>query len=127
MSQALLRSVTDMIVRCLDPDIVLLFGSVARNERRRESDLDLLVVARFREPRQLRGVEVKGLLAGYALPIDLQLLTPEEFETESAKPFSLADTIRRHGVRLYERSQTSFKAQQMKKAPGDTSPEAFSR
>lgn len=100
----ILRSVTDLIVRCLDPDSIVLFGSVAQSRARPDSDIDLLVVGRFDEPRSRRGIELKGLLGRYALPIDLHLLTAGEFKTEMRKPFSLAGTIQRYGIRLYERA-----------------------
>ncbi len=98
-----LKSIVDLIIRCVDPDAIVLFGSVAQRRVRPDSDIDLLVLAPFREPKRHRGLELRGLLERYALPIELHLLTPTEFEAAAAGRFSFADTVDRHGVRLYER------------------------
>ena len=100
-TERVLQSVTDLIVRCLDPDAVLVFGSVAQGRARADSDLDLLVIGRFTQPRSRRGTELRGLVRRYAVPIDLHLMTPEEFEAEARQPYSLAHTIRHHGRCLY--------------------------
>jgi predicted nucleotidyltransferase len=99
-----LGSITGLIVRCLDPEAVWLFGSVAQGRARPDSDIDLLVIGRFTGPRAARGAELLGLLEQYALPVDLHLLTRGEFEEEAGRPFSLAGTIRRYGVPLYRRT-----------------------
>ena len=39
-AQPALESVVDLIVRCVDPDAILLFGSVAQGRARRDSDVD---------------------------------------------------------------------------------------
>ena len=98
-----LRSVTDLIVRCLDPDAIVVFGSVAQGRARPDSDLDLFVIGRFTEPRSRRGLELRGLVGQFAIPIDLHLMTATEFEAEARQPFSLARTVQQHGIRVYEK------------------------
>jgi len=100
----ILRSVTELIVRCLDPEAIILFGSVARGRARPDSDIDLLVIAPFREHRQHRAEELRGLLGRMPLAADLQLLTPEEFAAEARQPNSFICSVRRCGVRLYQRA-----------------------
>ncbi|MGM0561900.1 MAG: nucleotidyltransferase domain-containing protein [Pseudomonadota bacterium] len=98
-----LRSIVKLIIRCVDPDLVMLFGSVAQGRARVDSDIDLLVVGNFVEPKPLRALELKGLLSSLAVPVDLHLRTPEELEAERRQPFSLIDTTVRYGILLYER------------------------
>ena len=99
------RSIIDLVVQCLDPYAVYLFGSVAQGRTRPDSDVDLLVVARFEEPRQRRGVELRGLLAAGVMPVDLHLRTPEEFNLECRERHSLVDTVVRHGKLVYQRAR----------------------
>jgi predicted nucleotidyltransferase len=115
--EKIVRSVTRLTVRCLDPEAVILFGSVAQGRVRPESDVDLLVVGKFREPRGLRGLELKGLLEAFPLAIDLQLVTVDELAVELENPHSLARTIFQHGVCVYQRSRRVELAQLFGDAP----------
>lgn len=98
-----IRSIAKLIIRCVDPDLILLFGSVAQGRDRTDSNIDLLVVGNFREPKPLRALELKGLLSSLAVSVDLHLRTLEELEAEKHQPFSLIDTTIRYGIVLYER------------------------
>lgn len=98
-----LDSIAQLIVRCVDPDEIVLFGSAAGGRARPHSDIDLLVLGPFREPPVRRGLELRGLLERFAPPVDLHLLTPDEFETQARREFAFADMIKRHGVTLYRR------------------------
>lgn len=93
MPDRVLRWVTDLIVQCCDPDQVLLFGSVAKGRGGPGSDLDILVIGDFKEPRALRGQEIKGRLAEMPIRVDLLLLTPEEVEVGRRNAYSFISTI----------------------------------
>jgi predicted nucleotidyltransferase len=84
-----------------DPSLVLLFGSRARGTATRRSDLDLLVVCNTDEPPLERIGRVLRLLQDSPWPVEPVVLTPEELEAMSHRPF-----IRRilaEGRVLYER------------------------
>lgn len=98
-----LGPITDLIVRTYDPDAVILFGSAAQGRAGPDSDIDLVVIARFREPRSLRGRELATLFDQYAVPLDVQFYTAEEFEREACVLSSFAAMVDRHGIRLYTR------------------------
>lgn len=102
-----LRSLTDLIVRCLDPEEIVLFGSVGRGRARPDSDIDILVVGKFNGPRTERGAEVRGLMEGRALAVDLQFLTREEYEWESGQDWSFVHMVRERGIVLYQRRRPS--------------------
>jgi predicted nucleotidyltransferase len=44
----LLRRVTPLIVTACDPEKIMLFGSYAKGQQNRDSDLDILVIGDFR-------------------------------------------------------------------------------
>jgi uncharacterized protein len=98
-----LRSIVALIVRCCDPEEIVLFGSHAKGRTHDASDVDLLVIGDFRRSRYLRAQEVEELLLQFPMPIDVHLLTRAELEAESADPLAFYRTIRIHGVTLYRR------------------------
>ena len=102
MTEAALQPIVEFIVRALAPRSVILFGSLADGRAGPSSDIDLLVIADFREPRWLRGRELRVLFDRYAMPIDVQYYTPAEFDDERADPSSFAAMVARHGSPLYE-------------------------
>ena len=97
------QSIIQLVVECLDPDAIYLFGSSAQGRAGPDSDVDLLVVGPFREPPRRRGLELRGLLASRVVPVDLHFRTPAELERERQERYSLADTVLRHGCLVYEK------------------------
>lgn len=81
---ALLQQMVEMIVREVDPETIILFGSRARGEARPDSDVDLLVVEREPfSPAHSRIREANRLyMALRNLPVskDLLLYSRDEFE-----------------------------------------------
>lgn len=100
-----LPKITSMIVRCLDPEAVILFGSVAKDSAGPHSDVDLLVVGDFRGPRHRRGAELRGLLDRYPLRLDLHLLTRAEVAQERQRALSWMATLAEYARVLYVRSE----------------------
>ena len=104
---SVLRAVTDLIVRCCDPEEVVLFGSWAKGSARVGSDLDLLVLGDFQASRWLRDRELRDELRVFPIPVDLHLLTREEFTMESAKPHTYLNTLRWSSRCLYRRPDSA--------------------
>lgn len=66
---------------------VLLFGSTARQKRRKESDIDLIIISK--SFAGLTGLERGNMLLedwSFVEELDLLLYTPEEFERVSKRP-----------------------------------------
>ena len=98
-----LRSITALIVQCCDPEAILLFGSHAKGQGNRESDLDILVISDFRTSPYLRGDEARGLLRRYPISIDLHLVTPEELAAASRKPYGFYSSVLASSRIIYEK------------------------
>jgi predicted nucleotidyltransferase len=77
-SVQILEEIVTRIVARFDPQRLILFGSHARGEARKDSDFDLLIIAPSSEPRWRRTVPVYRLLAGLGVPKDIVWWTPEE-------------------------------------------------
>lgn len=103
-----IRAIAKLIVERFDPDQIILFGSHARNEAGKHSDLDLLVVLREEADWQKqRGNPVRRAIAErFILPVDVILQSPESIARQRDDPYSLINTILNEGEVLYERSGT---------------------
>lgn len=103
-----LRSLTALIVECCDPEAVLLFGSYAKGQGNLESDLDLLVIGDFPESPYLRGHEVRELLLRYPIRIDLHLVTPDELDGESRKPYGFLSSVLTSSRIIYKKAGKGY-------------------
>lgn len=97
----LLNKVTGLIVTACDPEKIILFGSYAKGQQNRDSDLDLLVIGDFRGSWYLRDQELRQLLHTCPVHIDVHVATAQEVEAESAKPFSFLNSVLSSGLLLY--------------------------
>ncbi|MGH7956188.1 MAG: nucleotidyltransferase domain-containing protein [Opitutaceae bacterium] len=103
---ALAQEAAGILARSLDAESVWIFGSVARQDWSRNSDLDLLVVVnQSDQPRHRRARQAHTLLEGIKAPKDVVVLTMEEWNREGRAAASLVSTVRREGVCLYERGK----------------------
>jgi len=64
----------------VNPDKIILFGSYATGNPNENSDLDLFVIKETDFPRPQRTVQVRKMLYGSMVPIDLIVYTPKEIE-----------------------------------------------
>lgn len=100
----ILADVVLRLVQALGPERVYLFGSQARGEATHDSDYDILVVVPQSEhPRYVREQAAYRALAGLTVgvPIEVVVLTREEFERELPVLASLPATVAREGRLLY--------------------------
>lgn len=101
---AQIQEIVHRIVELIQPEKILLFGSRARGQARRESDLDLLVIASSSEPRWCRSAPLYGALSDVLMPMDIMVYTPEEVEDWSEVPRAFVTTAFREGKVLYEKT-----------------------
>jgi predicted nucleotidyltransferase len=101
--EPVLRTITNVIVRCCDPEEVVLFGSWAKGTAGVTSDVDLLVIGDFTSSRWLRDRELQDELHAFAIPIDLHMLTRAELRIEAARPPNYLNTLQAASRCLYRR------------------------
>jgi predicted nucleotidyltransferase len=85
------------------PVRILLFGSAARGEVDRLSDLDVIVVAESVAPRFLDRIADAYDLIDPRYALDILVYTPAEYEAMRAAGNSLIERAEREGRVLYER------------------------
>ena len=75
----LLDEVVRRIVEVADPEKIILFGSAARGEMNRHSDLDVLVIKRGMHRRRLAG-RIHRNLRDLGAAVDVVVATPEDMD-----------------------------------------------
>jgi predicted nucleotidyltransferase len=96
------EKMTRRIVEQFHPQRLILFGSRARGEARRDSDFDLLIIAPSNEPRWQRAVPVYRALAGLGVPKDIVWWTPDEVAAWQDVKSHFITTALREGRVLHE-------------------------
>ena len=99
-------SLTRRIIRELEPlgiERIILFGSYAAGNPNDDSDLDLFVIKETDLPRPQRTVQVRKMLYGSMIPIDLIVYTPKEIDESKENKFSFVYKVLNTGKTLYER------------------------
>ena len=100
----MIDEVVRRIVTSLHPEKVVLFGSYARGNPAKDSDLDLLVVKQTDLPRPERGKEARRSLRGMKIPVDLLIYTPAEVKENLGIGQSFLSQVMAEGKVLYEQA-----------------------
>jgi predicted nucleotidyltransferase len=95
------RQIAARLKRRMAAEQVWLFGSQARGTAGADSDVDILaVVPSSSISRYQRAVAARRELADFNLPMDIVVLTHDEWERETKAPSSLSSTVLREGIAL---------------------------
>jgi len=101
-----IAQICDVWVREADPEKIILFGSAARGQMTEHSDLDFLVVwegKEFPNNRRRASYLMRVLPDDVTLPVDVVVLTPEQFGHEVEDDRTPVSMVAGEGVVLYER------------------------
>jgi len=100
--QEKINEVVERIVKNVQPEKVILFGSYAYGKPNEDSDLDILVIKESVLPRHERVKEIKKYLWGIKIPVDLIVYTPEEIDEWRGVKNSFINEVMEKGKVLYE-------------------------
>lgn len=90
------------IVLAANPRKIILFGSAARDEAGRNSDVDLIIVEDDVFDRYEETVRLHKVLRGLVLPVDILVIGNQDFQEWSTTPGTVYNAARREGRVLYE-------------------------
>jgi predicted nucleotidyltransferase len=96
-----LEKATDIIVKVADPDKIILFGSHARGDSKKDSDYDLCVLKRNVEHRRKLAQQIYVSLCDVSTPIDVIVQTPDKFDELKDDPYLVYKQIAKDGVVVY--------------------------
>ena len=98
-----IAEIVNKIVSGYNPDKIILFGSYATGNANEDSDLDLLVIKDSYIPRPQRTIQVRRMLYGSMIPIDLIVYTSKEIDESKENRFGFVHEVLITGKTLYER------------------------
>ena len=96
-----IRKLSEQIAREFHPDKIILFGSHAYGRPRPDSDVDLLVIMRFRGRPVRQAIAILNKL-NVLTPIDLLVRTPEQVQERLALGDQFMREILERGKVMYE-------------------------
>lgn len=99
--RTILPHMVKRIVEHANPVSVWLFGSIARGECNKHSDVDLMVIVPEGTDRWTATLGVSHAVINSPLPKDIVVDTPERFERMADSLVTMQHRIRMDGVMLY--------------------------
>lgn len=97
--------IRDIIVENYHPDKIILFGSHARGDSGKHSDVDILVISDREKdlPRYKRGLDVRVKLSEVAIPKDILFYTYDDVNRWKDVRHTFVSAVLREGSIIYER------------------------
>ncbi len=86
-----------------NPEKIILFGSYASGTAAEDSDIDIFVIKDSELPRPERTIQLRRMLFGSQVPMDLIVYTPNEVESEKDEKHSFVYEVLNSGKTVYER------------------------
>jgi uncharacterized protein len=91
------------ILSVVPPEQIVLFGSAARNEMTRDSDVDILVLIENLKDKRKTWWEIKQAFWGFPLPVDILVMDKARYEATKDVVGGMAYPVSREGVMVYEK------------------------
>jgi predicted nucleotidyltransferase len=104
VEEELLKEIVNRILTVVNPVKIILFGSYAYGQPRKESDLDILVIVDNLDltRRELR-IKIRQALREFLIPMDILVATLHDIEEWSTVPQAFITYITKKGRVIYER------------------------
>ncbi len=96
-----MQAAVERLVAVAQPTKIILFGSQARGDADDRSDVDLLVIKPHVADRYEEMVRLQRSLRGLLLPVDLLVVSEQEFEERANRPGTIERAAQREGRVLY--------------------------
>jgi predicted nucleotidyltransferase len=105
LDQNILKNIIQRIVEVTDPEKIILFGSAARGEMGRNSDVDLLIIKEGEDELDLMA-RIYRNLRGVGAAVDAIVVSPEDVERYRDSHALIIKPALREGRVVYESSRT---------------------
>lgn len=104
IEEAIIKTITQKIVREFKPEKIILFGSYAWGQPGPDSDLDLFIIKESSDKRIERARKARSAIWGVGVPVDILVYTPEEIQRRVKKGDLFVKDIITKGRVLYGQS-----------------------
>ena len=101
IEQATLNDIVKRIVNVADPERIILFGSAARGDFGRNSDVDLLIIKDGEDALTLMS-RIYGVMQGVGVAVDALVVSPEDVERFKNSHSLIIKPALQDGVVIYE-------------------------
>ena len=105
LEQSILERIIQRIVEVADPEKIILFGSAARGEMGRNSDIDLLIIKEGEDELDLMA-RIYRNLRGVGAAVDAIVVSPEDVERYRDSHALIIKPALREGRVVYESPRT---------------------
>lgn len=103
-SDDIIDRMVDLIVRSIDPDLIILFGSRARGDIDENSDIDLLIVKDGVSGQRELLRSVYDSMSGITTPVDMILVDGKKMRQYIDDPYMIYGTAMKEGRTLYAKT-----------------------
>jgi len=101
--QKIYKSIQERLVPALNPRAIYIFGSFARDEERKYSDIDVLIEQETPLSMPKRATAAYKYLRGMQIPFDILVYTPRELCERVKDKYSVAHEAVCGGIKIYEK------------------------
>ena len=102
ITQEQINEIIKLIEKNFNPQKIILFGSYANGTPTEESDLDLLIIKDSDLPARLQNRNVRKILSGLKVPVDVIVKTAEEFDSYKDIIGTISYPANKFGKVIYE-------------------------
>jgi uncharacterized protein len=103
MNSKLIDKIKDYIIHICDPELIILFGSYARESQNKYSDIDIVVMcAQVYQKKKLER-EIKSWIRQYGIHADILIRSEKEVEESIPMPTTFLGSVMKHGKKIYIR------------------------
>jgi len=96
-----ITKIKERIIKKIKPQKIILFGSYAWGKPTADSDVDLFVIKESNKRRIDRAREIRKIIFGNGVPVDILVYTPKEVEKRIDLEDPFIATILKKGKVLY--------------------------
>ena len=98
------RKMVNRIIEQFHPEKIIVFGSLVRGQARPDSDLDILVIMHVDGSCRQKANEIDRALADRTIPMDIIVVTPEQFDRQKNMMATIAHAAASEGRVMHERA-----------------------
>lgn len=103
ISEDIIKKAIERLVEVAKPRKIYLFGSYARGDARKQSDLDFLVVEQVLKSRRKEMIRLHDAIRSMRIPVDILVTSESTFNEWADVPGTVMYKVKTEGQLCYEK------------------------